>query len=102
MNVVVVPQVLVGMRVNKVYDVDKKTYIVKLQKPEDKRVLIIESGARIHSSRFKTEQLTELRQLPILFTYLNRFASSVETWKNIKNTQFIKLVFESNKKLHQL
>jgi predicted ribosome quality control (RQC) complex YloA/Tae2 family protein len=45
------------MRVNKVYDVDKKTYIVKLQKPEDKRVLIIESGARIHSSRFNTEQL---------------------------------------------
>ena len=40
------------MRVNKVYDVDKKTYIIKLQRPEDKRVLIIESGARIHSTRF--------------------------------------------------
>jgi predicted ribosome quality control (RQC) complex YloA/Tae2 family protein len=40
------------MRVNKVYDVDKKTYIIKLQKPEDKRVLIIESGGRIHTTRY--------------------------------------------------
>jgi len=39
------------MRVNKIYDVDKKTYIIKLQKPEEKRVLIVESGARIHSTR---------------------------------------------------
>jgi predicted ribosome quality control (RQC) complex YloA/Tae2 family protein len=59
------------MRVNKVYDVDKKTYIVKLQKPEDKRVLIIESGARIHSSRFNTEQLkysiAPVSRYPIMF-----------------------------------
>ncbi len=47
-------QRLVGMRVNKVYDVDHKTYLLKLQRPpEEKAVLLLESGARIHSTGFE-------------------------------------------------
>ena len=43
----------VGLRVNQVYDVDHKTYLIRLQKPEEKMVLLIESGARIHTTQFE-------------------------------------------------
>lgn len=42
----------VGMRVNNVYDIDTKTYLIKLQKPDCKSVLLIESGIRIHCTEF--------------------------------------------------
>ena len=43
-------QKLVGMRLNKVYDIDKKTYLIRLQRTEEKSVLLIESGSRIHET----------------------------------------------------
>ena len=43
-------QKLVGMRVNKVFDIDKKTYLIRLQRTEEKSVLMIESGSRIHET----------------------------------------------------
>jgi len=46
-------QTLVGMRVNQVYDVDHKTYLFKLHKPEHKATLLVESGARIHTTEFE-------------------------------------------------
>ncbi|KAI7804319.1 ribosome quality control complex subunit NEMF-like [Triplophysa rosa] len=42
----------VGMRVNNIYDIDNKTYLIKLQKPGTKAVLLIESGIRLHSTEF--------------------------------------------------
>lgn len=42
----------VGMRVNNIYDIDTKTYLIKLQKPDFKSVLLIESGIRIHCTEF--------------------------------------------------
>ncbi|XP_015206020.2 ribosome quality control complex subunit NEMF isoform X1 [Lepisosteus oculatus] len=42
-----------GMRVNNVYDIDNKTYLIRLQKPDSKAVLLIESGIRIHSTEFE-------------------------------------------------
>ncbi|XP_050988498.1 ribosome quality control complex subunit NEMF [Labeo rohita] len=42
----------VGMRVNNIYDIDTKTYLIKLQKPDSKSVLLIESGIRIHCTEF--------------------------------------------------
>uniref|UniRef100_A0A914EJD4 Nuclear export mediator factor NEMF n=1 Tax=Acrobeloides nanus TaxID=290746 RepID=A0A914EJD4_9BILA len=39
---------LIGMRVANVYDIDSKTYLIKLQKPEHKEVILFESGIRIH------------------------------------------------------
>uniref|UniRef100_A0A3Q0S1R9 Ribosome quality control complex subunit NEMF n=1 Tax=Amphilophus citrinellus TaxID=61819 RepID=A0A3Q0S1R9_AMPCI len=74
----------IGMRVYNVYDIDSKTYLIRLQKPDSKAVLLIESGTRIHSTDFewpknmmpsgfamkcrkhlKTRRLTQIRQLGI-------------------------------------
>uniref|UniRef100_UPI0037E6FC22 ribosome quality control complex subunit NEMF n=1 Tax=Semicossyphus pulcher TaxID=241346 RepID=UPI0037E6FC22 len=74
----------IGMRVNNVYDIDNKTYLIRLQKPDSKAVLLIESGTRIHSTDFewpknmmpsgfamkcrkhlKTRRLTQVKQLGI-------------------------------------
>ncbi|XP_028250926.1 ribosome quality control complex subunit NEMF [Parambassis ranga] len=74
----------IGMRVNNVYDIDNKTYLIRLQKPDSKAILLIESGTRIHSTDFewpknmmpsgfamkcrkhlKTRRLTEVKQLGI-------------------------------------
>ncbi|CAK6971511.1 nuclear export mediator factor NEMF-like isoform X2 [Scomber scombrus] len=70
------------MRVNNVYDIDNKTYLIRLQKPDHKAILLIESGTRIHSTDFewpknmmpsgfamkcrkhlKSRRLTEVKQL---------------------------------------
>uniref|UniRef100_A0A8C7YAI1 Ribosome quality control complex subunit NEMF n=1 Tax=Oryzias sinensis TaxID=183150 RepID=A0A8C7YAI1_9TELE len=72
----------VGMRVYNVYDIDNKTYLIRLQKPDSKAVLLVESGIRIHSTDFewpknmmpsgfamkcrkhlKTRRLTHIKQL---------------------------------------
>ncbi|KAG7466460.1 hypothetical protein MATL_G00165000 [Megalops atlanticus] len=42
-----------GMRVNNIYDIDNKTYLIRLQKPDTKAVLLLESGIRIHSTEFE-------------------------------------------------
>ncbi|KAL8168615.1 UNVERIFIED_CONTAM: hypothetical protein K2H54_008118, partial [Gekko kuhli] len=44
---------LLGMRVNNIYDVDNKTYLIRLQKPDCKATLLLESGIRIHSTEFE-------------------------------------------------
>lgn len=46
-------QKLVGMRVNQVYDVDNKTYLIRLNRYEEKVVLLMESGVRIHTTEFE-------------------------------------------------
>lgn len=46
-------QRMVGMRVAQVYDVDNITYLIKLQRPEEKAVLLLESGIRFHSTGFE-------------------------------------------------
>ncbi|KAI1237438.1 hypothetical protein IHE44_0013511 [Lamprotornis superbus] len=46
-------QSLLGMRVNNVYDVDNKTYLIRLQKPDCKATLLLESGIRIHLTEFE-------------------------------------------------
>lgn len=43
---------VVGMRVVQVYDVDTKTYLFKLSRHEEKAVLLIESGVRLHTTEF--------------------------------------------------
>ncbi|XP_052041708.1 ribosome quality control complex subunit NEMF [Apodemus sylvaticus] len=44
---------LLGMRVNNIYDVDNKTYLIRLQKPDFKATLLLESGIRIHTTEFE-------------------------------------------------
>ncbi|KAB0803533.1 hypothetical protein PPYR_00503 [Photinus pyralis] len=46
-------QKLIGMRVNNIYDIDNKTYLIKLQRTEEKSVLLLESGNRIHTTNFE-------------------------------------------------
>ncbi|XP_068948066.1 ribosome quality control complex subunit NEMF [Petaurus breviceps papuanus] len=44
---------LLGMRVHNIYDVDNKTYLIRLQKPDFKVTLLLESGIRIHTTEFE-------------------------------------------------
>ncbi|KAG5320622.1 NEMF factor, partial [Acromyrmex heyeri] len=44
---------LIGMRVNQIYDIDHRTYLVRLQRSEEKCVLLLESGNRIHITAFE-------------------------------------------------
>lgn len=41
------------MRVAQVYDLNHNTYLIKLQRPEEKAVLLLESGVRFHSTAFE-------------------------------------------------
>ncbi|XP_075145246.1 nuclear export mediator factor NEMF homolog Clbn [Haematobia irritans] len=48
-------QSLVGLRVNQIYDIDNKTYLIRLQGGGEgnKKVLLIESGIRFHTTSFE-------------------------------------------------
>jgi predicted ribosome quality control (RQC) complex YloA/Tae2 family protein len=41
------------MRVAQVYDIDHKTYLIKLQRTEEKCILLLESGSRLHLTAFE-------------------------------------------------
>ncbi|XP_014674957.1 PREDICTED: nuclear export mediator factor NEMF-like [Priapulus caudatus] len=43
---------LVGLRVINVYDVDHKTYLIRLGTGNDKATLLLESGSRVHSTEY--------------------------------------------------
>ncbi|XP_015913965.2 ribosome quality control complex subunit NEMF [Parasteatoda tepidariorum] len=43
----------IGMRVNQVYDIDNKTYLIRLNRYEEKVVLLLESGIRIHTTEYE-------------------------------------------------
>nr|CAB3264294.1 nuclear export mediator factor NEMF [Phallusia mammillata] len=42
----------IGMRLANVYDINNKTYLFKLAKPDQKVILLVESGIRMHLSEF--------------------------------------------------
>lgn len=46
-------QSFIGMRVNQVYDIDNKTYLIRLNRYEEKVLLLIESGVRFHTTDFE-------------------------------------------------
>ncbi|XP_033356779.1 nuclear export mediator factor NEMF homolog isoform X1 [Bombus vosnesenskii] len=46
-------QKFIGMRVNQIYDIDHRTYLIRLQRSEEKCVLLLESGNRIHTTAFE-------------------------------------------------
>ena len=47
---------IVGYRIINVYDLNPKTYILKLAKPDSKMLLLIESGVRIHTTVFARDK----------------------------------------------
>lgn len=51
---------LLGMRLQNVYDVDgEKTFLLKFQEPgRDKQILLIESGVRVHTTRYARDKPT--------------------------------------------
>lgn len=46
-------QKLVGMRLNQVYDIDTKSYLMRFARQEEKAMLLLESGIRIHTTEFE-------------------------------------------------
>lgn len=42
-----------GLRVNQIYDIDNKTYLIKLQEKDTKQTLLLESGTRFHTTSFE-------------------------------------------------
>jgi predicted ribosome quality control (RQC) complex YloA/Tae2 family protein len=43
---------ILGLRVSNIYDLNPKTYLLKLAVPDKKVFLLIESGIRIHTTDF--------------------------------------------------
>lgn len=44
---------MVGLRVNQIYDIDNKTYLIKFQDKDIKVTLLMESGIRFHTTSFE-------------------------------------------------
>ena len=56
---------LVGQRLVNVYDVDERTFLLKFAEPDrEKAVLLVESGVRLHTTRYARDKPT----LPGAFT----------------------------------
>ncbi|KAJ3086652.1 hypothetical protein HK102_012770, partial [Quaeritorhiza haematococci] len=49
---------LLGLRLQNVYDINSKTYLFKFNKPDQKELLLIESGIRMHTTQFAREKST--------------------------------------------
>ena len=45
-------QTIIGYRVANCYDINSKTYLLKLAKPDSKMILLLESGIRLHTTAF--------------------------------------------------
>lgn len=44
---------LVGLRVNQIYDIDNRTYLIRFADKDAKTVLLLESGNRFHTTGFE-------------------------------------------------
>jgi len=55
---------IIGLRVANVYDINGKTYLLKLAQPDRKVFLLLESGIRIHTTDFSREK----SHIPSVFT----------------------------------
>jgi hypothetical protein len=47
---------IVGYRVANVYDLNPRTYLLKLSKPDAKLTLLIESGVRMHATTYARDK----------------------------------------------
>ncbi|MDP2434815.1 MAG: nuclear export mediator factor family protein [archaeon] len=55
---------IVGLRVANIYDINNKTYLFKLRSPESSQRLLIESGIRIHTTKYDRDK----GDVPSVFT----------------------------------
>ncbi|KAG0171134.1 hypothetical protein DFQ28_003900 [Apophysomyces sp. BC1034] len=49
---------LIGIRLQNIYDVNAKTFLFKFANPDNKELVLIESGTRIHTTQFTREKST--------------------------------------------
>ncbi|KAI8983879.1 fibronectin-binding protein A N-terminus-domain-containing protein [Pilobolus umbonatus] len=47
---------LIGIRLQNVYDVNNKTFLFKFAKPDDRELVLVESGIRIHTTQFSRDK----------------------------------------------
>ena len=59
---------LVGHYILNIYDIDSKTYLLKMRKVASKQILLIESGARVHPTQMEWPKNSGYFRTP--FTYL--------------------------------
>ena len=55
---------IVGLRLSNIYDLNSKTYMLKFAKPDHKIHLLVESGIRLHTTKFERDK----SQMPAAFT----------------------------------
>jgi len=55
-EVTILQQMLIGLRLANIYDMNSKTYMLKFAKPDLKLFLLIESGVRFHTTEFTREK----------------------------------------------
>ncbi|KAJ2009455.1 hypothetical protein GGI04_000427 [Coemansia thaxteri] len=55
-TVTALQQRIVGLRLQGIYDVNAKTFLLKFTKPEHKELVLIESGIRIHTSDYSRDK----------------------------------------------
>lgn len=59
---------VVGFRIANIYDINGRTYLLKLAQPgaidQDKLFIVVESGVRLHTTRFSRDR----REVPSVFT----------------------------------
>ncbi|KAI9293032.1 hypothetical protein K502DRAFT_367084, partial [Neoconidiobolus thromboides FSU 785] len=49
---------IIGLRLQNIYDINSKTFLLKFSQPDRKEFLIIESGIRLHLTQFSREKAT--------------------------------------------
>lgn len=66
------------MRLQRVYDIDHKTYLFKFQRNDEKCVLLLESGVRLHVTNYewtKNDAPSSFSMKVYLFCYNFKFLS---------------------------
>jgi predicted ribosome quality control (RQC) complex YloA/Tae2 family protein len=79
---------IVGLRVANLYDVNNRTYIFKLAKPEQKVFLLVESGIRIHTTKFSREK----KEVPSVFTLKLRKHIRTKRLENVEQVGMDRIV----------
>lgn len=79
---------LLGMRVANIYDINPRTYLLKLAKPEHKAFLLIESGTRIHTTDFTRDK----SDIPSVFSLKLRKHLRTKRLENIQQLGMDRIV----------
>ncbi len=70
---------ILGLRVANIYDINPKTYLIKLAKPDHKAFLLIESGSRIHTTEFTRDK----SDVPSVFSLKLRKSLKTKRLENV-------------------